>query len=377
MSQSYELIATQSSYYSAKPRACLQYKRLPYVERLCNLERISGIVVPKTGSHYLPVLICPDGEVLQDSITIVESLEARHPERPVIPEDPVHELVAYVFDFLADEFFNMTGGSQRWATQDAQEYGFRLFRHTFGNDLANPNSEAAVENSANGAATMISTRVSMLQKAFPGFDAACVHFSEGLYDRLEALLRQELFLLGDRPCLADLAMMNAMFGHIYRDPGPASDYVRRQCIWLSDWVDRMHAAAGTAEEGELRLADEIFEVLAWAGTHSADLFGKMLEAAPAALADVEAGHSFPPSSNGGGENMPTITSELLGAPMGRNLSPYIVWKLQVLKDRYAALPADRKPEADTLFERMGWETVINHHQAPRLEKVGLQLQLVG
>ncbi len=376
MTQNYELIATQSSYYSAKPRACLQYKRLPYVERLCNLERISGIVVPRTGSHFLPVLICPDGEVLQDSITIVETLEARHPERPVIPTDPIQELVAYMFDFLADEFLNMTGGSQRWAAEEAREYGFRLFRHTFGNDLAKPESAKAVETRANDAATMISARVRMLQSVFPGFDAACVRFSEGLYDRLEALLRKELFLLGERPSLADLAMMNAMFGHIYRDPGPASDYVRRQCIWLSDWVDRMHAAAGTADEGELRLADEVFEVLAWAGSNSADLFEKMLDAAPAALADVEPGQTFPPSSNGGGENMPTVQSELLGAPMGRNVSPYILWKLQTLNERYAALPGDRKPEADALFARMGWSAIIHHDPAPRLEKAGFQLQLV-
>ena len=377
MSEEYELIAAQSSYYSAKPRACLQYKRIPYVERQCNVERIGGIIQPKTGSHYLPVLVCPDGEVVQDSITIVETLEARHPERPVIPDDPLLALVAYVFDTLSDEFFSMTGASQRWATEEAREWGFRLFRHTLGNDIANPDSANGAEMMAESAATNISSRVLGMQARYPEIDAACVRFSEELYDRLETHLRGQLFLLGDRPCLADLAMMNAMFGHIYRDPGPATEYVRRQCIWLSDWVDRMHAAAGTSSEGELRLADSIGDVLAYAGHASAEFFVRMLDAAPAALANIEPGQTFAPSSSGGaGSGIFTgFECELLGAKFGRPVSPYTLWKLQRLRDRYASLPADRLAEADALIDRMDWGGIMRHEPVPRLEKKGFQIQL--
>ena len=38
--QDYILIATQYSYYSAKVRACLQYKRLPYTERASNFQAL-------------------------------------------------------------------------------------------------------------------------------------------------------------------------------------------------------------------------------------------------------------------------------------------------------------------------------------------------
>lgn len=377
MSEEYELIAAQSSYYSAKARACLQYKRPPYVERQCNLERIGGIIVAKTGSHYLPVLVCPDGEVVQDSITIVETLEARHATRPVIPDDPVLALVSYVFDILSDEFFSMTGASQRWATEEEREWGFRLFRHTLGNDLAHPESAALVEQQADNAAKQISSRIRMLQAAYPDFAAACVRFSRDLYDRLEAHLRERLFLLGERPCLADLAMMNTMFGHIYRDPGPATEYVRRQCIWLSDWVDRMHAAAGTSGEGELQLSDSIAEVLAYAGKASADVFLRMLDAAPTALASIEPGQTFAPSSSGGAGQgtFSGIECELLGAKFGRGVSPYTLWKLQGVRDRYQSLPADRVAEADALIDRMGWGGILNHAPVPRLEKKGFQIQL--
>ena len=152
----------------------------------------AGSSQPKTGSHYLPVLVCPDGEVVQDSITIVETLEARHPARPVIPDDPVLAFVTYVFDTLSDEFFNVTGASQRWATEEAREWGFRLFRHTVGNDLANPDSASggrADGREQRSQEHQLASRV-RLQARYPDLAAACVRFSEGLYDRLEAHLKQ-------------------------------------------------------------------------------------------------------------------------------------------------------------------------------------------
>ena len=90
----YELVGSQPSYYSAKVRACLQYKRLPYREIGSNIETISQRVIPETGDHLFPVIFCPDGEVLKDGCDIVEALEKRHPERSILPEDSTLATVA-------------------------------------------------------------------------------------------------------------------------------------------------------------------------------------------------------------------------------------------------------------------------------------------
>jgi glutathione S-transferase len=86
--EEYELVASKNSYYSARVRACLQYKRLPYVETPANITAIRR-VINLTGERVYPIVVCPDGTVLRDGCDIVEALEQRHPERPVIPEDPV------------------------------------------------------------------------------------------------------------------------------------------------------------------------------------------------------------------------------------------------------------------------------------------------
>lgn len=72
-----------------------------------------------------------------------------------------------------------------------------------------------------------------------------------------------------------------------------------------------------------------------------------------------------------------VEAEILGAKFGRNFSPYTLWKLQRVQDRYRAIPADRRPEADALLERMRWAELCQRPQGPRLEKSGFQLRLAG
>ena len=97
----YEFIGSKNSYFSAKVRACLQYKRLPYVETTANIEAMRR-VRKLTGDLIYPVVVCPDGAVLRDGCDIVAELERRHPERPVIPEDPVLHLAALLLELEAD-----------------------------------------------------------------------------------------------------------------------------------------------------------------------------------------------------------------------------------------------------------------------------------
>src|SRR4051794_37928749 len=77
----------QISHYNEKVRWALDYKRIPHtrrsmmpgVHRLISY-RLSGIVTS-------PVLVV-DGEGIGDSSTILQAMEARWPDPPLMPEDP-------------------------------------------------------------------------------------------------------------------------------------------------------------------------------------------------------------------------------------------------------------------------------------------------
>ena len=88
MTAPYTLYGSHASYYSAKVRAYLRKKGIPFVERLPSDPAFREKVRPASGSHRIPQLLTPEGEVVQDSVEIVDRLEARFPEVPAFPEAP-------------------------------------------------------------------------------------------------------------------------------------------------------------------------------------------------------------------------------------------------------------------------------------------------
>jgi len=50
-----------------------------------------------SGQRLVPVLVAEDGEVVYDSPAILEWLEARHPEPPLLPHDPARRAEVRIF----------------------------------------------------------------------------------------------------------------------------------------------------------------------------------------------------------------------------------------------------------------------------------------
>lgn len=358
MSDDYILIGAQSSYYSAKVRACLQYKRLPYTEKVSNLERISQQVIPRTGDHSFPVVITGDDEYLKDSCDIVRELERRHPERPMIPADPVLVLISELMEAYADEFFIIPALYYRWMFPDTRDWAMDMFHKLGIYETDDPESASQM---AQHFANDIQSRLPQLGLDDPLLQTVLDDLSKRLADKLEVHLAHTACMLGDHPCLADLALMNAFYAHLYRDPCTASDYIRRHCLYLSQWIDRMHAAAGESAAGELYLAETFKPVLAEIGSAFASMALAALEQANAKLPAVVSGELAPA---GLGE----IDADICGTIMTRPISSYTVWKIQRLMDTYRALPAESKEQADRYLGHAGMLEVCQFEANFRLEK---------
>ena len=64
MKNTYTLYGSYASYYTAKTRAYLRKKSIPFVERLPSDPTFRKSVRPSSGSHRIPQLMAPDGCVL-------------------------------------------------------------------------------------------------------------------------------------------------------------------------------------------------------------------------------------------------------------------------------------------------------------------------
>jgi len=358
----YEFVGSKNSYYSAKVRACLQYKRLPYSEVCANGDTLRRAKA-HTGNHFYPVVICPDGTVLQDSCDIVEALEARHPARPVIPEDPILRLLATLIETLADDFMIRTSIAFRWVHPETADWSLRLFRQICSERMSEPEARAKSLGQAIRIGRSIQSRVKSMP---PQIYALSERVTREICDRLDAHLTETPFLLGDRPSLADLGMMNAMFPHLYRDPGPISDHMRWECISLSLWIDHMLAAAGESDQGALYLSETLLDLLETLGSAYADMARLTLDAADLALPSLAVGEAPPPF-------LGPIEAQVMGEPMPTQASAYAAWKLQRLIDTYRAVPYERRAMANALLQRAGFREICEREPGWRLEKHHLSL----
>jgi glutathione S-transferase len=346
----YEFIGSKNSYFSAKVRACLQYKRIPYSELTANIESMMR-VKRLTGDHVYPVVVCPDGTVLRDSCSIVEALEARHPARPVLPENPLQRLIATLIETVADDFMLATSIGLRWYAKDTGDWAKRMFVQISTERVQN--TELRERGSVNGERIANSIQLRTKNASDANFEAG-KEITREICDRLDEHLQSTPFLLGNRPSLADLGMMNAMFGHLYRDPGEICDHIHWNCISLSLWIDHMLAAAGESDRGELFIASSLEPLLASFKQPYGARATSVLERVGAGLAQLD----------------PSQPIDI--RPMGPS---YLAWKFQRLINLYRAVPEAERDEADRLLEIAGFLEVCRWQPDWLIDRVDGELRI--
>src|SRR5262245_49521602 len=116
----YRFYAAEPSYFSAKVRPALRYKRVPFVEILPSAAVYREVIRPRTGLGQIPVVVTPADETLQDSSAILDALEARFPDPPLYPTTPIQRVVAHLIELYADEFLIMPGLHYRWSFPESE-----------------------------------------------------------------------------------------------------------------------------------------------------------------------------------------------------------------------------------------------------------------
>ncbi|MBK7991538.1 MAG: glutathione S-transferase domain-containing protein [Comamonadaceae bacterium] len=103
------------SLYTGKVRSYLIKKGVPYREFYASHPDFQARIRPVVGLGVTPVLETPDGDILQDSTEIIEAMERRLPERPMIPATPVLRALAWLLDAYGSEYLLAMAMHFRWA----------------------------------------------------------------------------------------------------------------------------------------------------------------------------------------------------------------------------------------------------------------------
>ena len=240
----YTLYRLDVSYFSGKLEAYLQYKQIQFRRVEVSNQVMRKTVLPNTGIAKVPVLRTPEGIWLQDTTPIIDYLEARHADGPILPLDPRQAFCCRLLEDHADEWLWRPALHYRWSYRPDARLLSRRIAEAIVDDLPVPKALAA---------RFVAGRQHRVYVAGDGVCTETRKHVESIYlttlDRLEAILEGRRFLLGGRPSLADFGFFASMFRHFSLDPTPGR-IMRDRAPRTHAWVARMWAARHSQIDGE-------------------------------------------------------------------------------------------------------------------------------
>jgi glutathione S-transferase len=325
MSAVYRVFGAEVSPYSVKVRSYFRYKGIPH-------EWI--VRDPSTQAEYqkyaklplIPVVATPDDQGLQDSTPIIETLEARHPEPSIHPDEPALAFVSALVEEFGDEWGNKWMFHYRWAREaDQRSAAERIAR------MMMPGVEGEqLEGAIQGVKSRMVDRV-----WFVGSNAETApQIERSFLDAmalLDAHLERRPYLFGARPAFGDFGLWGQVY-NAWTDPTPG-ELLRARAPRVVAWVERMLQPKA---EGD-------FE--SWSA----------LEPTLLPFLEQQVGGLFLPWSDANAKAIAAgreeFTVELASGTWSQKPQKYHAKSLQALRERYAAV-AD-KSRLDPILERAG------------------------
>lgn len=341
MTDKYRLYGTPTSYYTAKVRAYLNYKAIPFEEILATEEIYRDVIVARTGVWMIPTLIAPDDSVVQDSTEIIDLLEERFPRSSVCPETPWQRIVARLLEMCGDEWLIMTAIHYRWTKPENREFALAEFgRQARPDGTPEEQSDAGREK-----ARVFGGWVGLF-----GIDDVTGPAIEEAYEELLTALEVHFcdhdFLLGSRPSIADFSFFGGLYAVLRRDP-LSGRMMQAMAPKVVEWVDRLlHpkplAGAFLANDEVPKtldpvlraifhdqfpvLRDTVERVARWSGEHPDEPFPKTIGV-----------HDF----------------QLRGRHGTRRVYPYPQWMLQRALEAYRDVAPSERRDIDARLDELG------------------------
>lgn len=361
----YTLYGWHLSYFSGKTRAYLNYKQIPYVEKAVDAFTLMKRIPDKTGASVMPVVVCPDGEWLQDTTHIMELLEQRVPDRPVVPSSPRQRIAAEMLEAWADEWWIPVAMHYRWSYPENHQ----LFRREAGRALL-PWAPGVLRN------RLADFAANKMRGYLPGVGvtpdqtAVLESWTASMLDALENHLDQHDYLFGAAPTVADFALVGPLYGHLGRDPYPLRMLIEPRPR-VRDWIHRVHS--GKTASGNYLADDQIPETL------NPLLHSVFHEFWPMLLHTRDAVRDAIPQLAPNRQRLPRslapIRFPMAGHSFMRNALPYSLWMWQRVQQHYRQLsPAEQQPVQNWLQQQHAIGA-LDTDLGPPLRRRGLHVEI--
>lgn len=358
MTKQYIQYGAEVSLFSGKTRAYMRYKNIPFTETLATANVVNHLLYPNTGMRMIPVVQTPEGEFIQDTTTIIDTLESRYPERSVYPQSPTQKLIALLLELYADEWLLLPAMHYRWHYKRSHLW---FILKEFGAS-AMPNWPAAFQPFAG---LLPAFYFGKMYKPVLGVSkknrAAIEHWYEAFLGYFNTHLEQHRYLLGDRPSIADFGFVGPLYAHLYRDPY-SGRLMKRLAPNVADWVERM--MRGEEAKGDFVEDDEIPITLLPILSHMLNTQYPVLRESVkrvAQKAQDEPTKRLP-------RFLGKMTYELSGIEEQRYVNSYAQWMLQRPIHHYQSLGHEPRQQVDKWLTRNAMQGLVDIDIPQKIEK---------
>lgn len=362
MDDLYTLYGATISFYTAKLRSYLIFKKIPFQEVVASNYIFDHCLVPIIGYRMMPILRAPSGELLQDSTATMDWLEGRYPEPSVYPQGPRQRFAALLLEAYAHDWLYIVAMHSRWnfpAENDdflACEFGkIRVPYAQFEEQITVGRQGFELPRGRLPLAGITDrTKPAIERWTWQLIDTLNEHF--GSFD----------YLLGGRPCTADFALMGSLYGHLSHDPCSSSK-ICDTAPSVVRWMSRMNRTSQPA--GEFLRDDRVPEAL--------DCLLKQAreEYVPAAcdvmrkVGEWVEAHPGEPIPRALGEQVVTIA----GVRESREAWSHLQYMAQRPLIYYQQCEPSARNEIDALLKKAGAEIDLNYSISHRVMRDNYQL----
>lgn len=351
----YRLYGVEGSYYAAKVRSYLIKKPLPFEEINADRRAFNEVIIPAVGYPIIPVVVTPDGEVIQDSALIVDTLEAAFPHKPLRPVCEPFGFLTYLIELLADEWLKIPALHYRWHYDS--DFASRMMGE-------NNDPDASVEDQQK-----VGKKIAANFNTWPkhlGAGKTTIGAIEELLlvylEILNQLFSVEAYTLGESATLADCALMGPLYAHLFRDPY-SGILVRKHAPAVCEWIERMHRRGRDQSQADYKISPHLIRLLS---EISADYV-------PMAIEAIEIAKTFLSNEASDTQSLPrylgrhafTLAKGKSGEAIGeRSVHTTEIWKLHRLKQYYQRLSNSDKETVSELARRLRVEPLLDRLEGP-------------
>ena len=360
----YVLYSMPASLYSAKVRSYMRKLNIPHTELANGHPAYQQHVVPTIGRMIVPVLETPEGELIQDSIAIIDYLETAEPrEHSIYPQGAKQLAVGHLFEIFGGEGLMRPAMHYRW-NFDKENLAF-LKEDLPGFIAAGADDKTRSDffEFASGLMRKATVALGVNPHLIPQIEESYAEFLQ----LFSAHLRTAPYLLGGLPSNGDFALAGPLWPHLARDPYPAG--LMQRTAWpVYRWTERISAPVNDTGEyidypEELFVDDSIPETLVELMKYvAAEMLPELVAQVGFMDEHLAADPEITDGSVVGGKpsrrSIGKVTFEWRGQEMTTSVLPYRVFLLQRLQAAVAGRSEAERAEIETLFAECGLEVLL-------------------